>query len=59
MYVHSLEETLIETLKTFNIKGERTNDIGIWIENNRKIAALGISCSRWVTMHGYIKILSS
>lgn len=57
MFVHSLEETLIQTLKTFELIGQRTEDVGIWIEGTRKIAAFGISCSRWVTMHGKKKII--
>lgn len=56
-YVNLLEEAVIMTLKEFNIQGERVEGAsGVWIdkgrERERKICALGIKCSRFVTMHG-------
>lgn len=56
-YVNLLEEAVILTLGEFNIKGERVEGAsGVWIEKGsrkeRKICALGIKCSRFVTMHG-------
>jgi len=52
-----LEETVILTLKDFKISGERSeNETGVWLNPNsadaRKICALGVKASRWVTMHG-------
>ena len=56
-YMRFLEEAVITTLAHFGIKGERTaGQTGVWIEPEtsraRKICALGVKCSRWVTMHG-------
>lgn len=56
-YVNLLEEAVILTLGEFNIKGERVEGAsGVWIDKGsrkeRKICALGIKCSRFVTMHG-------
>ena len=56
-YMRFLEEAVILTLDEFNIKGERSEGLtGVWIEAGtpraRKICALGVKCSRWVTMHG-------
>ncbi len=58
-YVHSLEEVIIRTLAKFDIKGERIDKFtGVWIKGknglpDRKIAAIGVHNSRWVTMHGF------
>ena len=56
-YLRFLEETVILTLKDYKIKGERSqNETGVWLDSNsldaRKICALGVKASRWVTMHG-------
>lgn len=56
-YLRFLEEAVIQTLAHYDIKGERFDGLtGVWIEPNtpreRKICALGVKCSRWVTMHG-------
>src|SRR5450631_2061322 len=59
-FVASLEEWIIRTLETFNVRGERREDrIGVWVrrpENGDgledKIAAIGIRVQRWVTLHG-------
>ncbi len=56
-YVNLLEEAVLLTLGEFNIKGERVEGAsGVWIDKGsrkeRKICALGIKCSRFVTMHG-------
>jgi len=57
-YLRFLEEVVIKTLMEFNIKGERSlKETGVWINpkhnNARKICALGVKASRWVTMHGF------
>lgn len=47
-----MEQTVIDTLATFNIKGERSRvNTGVWVGHN-KICAIGVTASRWVTMHG-------
>ena len=50
-YVHKMEQVLIDTCKEFGLDGHRTNDVGIWLGND-KIAALGVHCKRHVTTHG-------
>jgi lipoyl(octanoyl) transferase len=58
-YLRNLEETVIRTIAIFGIKGERSaGETGVWIEpdkpgKERKICAIGVRCSRWITMHGY------
>lgn len=58
-YLRSLEEVIILTMAEYGLKGERSKgETGVWIEPNiigkeRKICALGIKCSRWITMHGF------
>lgn len=56
-YMRYLEEAVISTLADYGIKGERYDGFtGVWIEPDteraRKICAMGVKCSRWVTMHG-------
>ena len=60
-YVHDIEEWVIRTLATFNVRGERREGRpGVWVRRtdigapNRedKIAALGVRVRRWVTLHG-------
>ena len=50
-YVNRLEELVIRTCKDFAVDGHRTDDVGIWVGND-KIAAIGIHCKRYVTTHG-------
>ncbi len=52
-YLRYLEEVLIRVCGDFGFEAGRIDGLtGVWIENE-KIAALGIRCSRWVTMHGF------
>lgn len=55
-YVTGLERWVIETLKDFGIKGEiREGRVGIWVVNGareKKIGAIGVRVSRWVSWHG-------
>lgn len=52
-YLRQLEEVLIRTLKICGLPGERSPGLtGVWLEG-RKIAAIGIKVSRWITMHGF------
>ena len=50
-YVKTLQTALVNTLAEFNINGEITDDIGVWV-NGKKIAAIGVRVRRWVTFHG-------
>lgn len=55
-YLRFLEEAVILTLKELGIFAERLPGLtGVWLDvktNPRKICAMGVRCSRWVTMHG-------
>jgi lipoyl(octanoyl) transferase len=56
-YMRFLEEAVIQTLSEFGIQGGRVDGLtGVWIEGDtpraRKICAMGVKSSRWVTMHG-------
>lgn len=56
-YVNILEETVIRLIENYGLKGERIEGAsGVWIgkdsDNERKIAAVGVKCSHFVTMHG-------
>jgi lipoyl(octanoyl) transferase len=57
-YLRYLEEAIILTMAEYRIKGERFDGYtGVWIDADipskaRKICAMGVKCSRWVTMHG-------
>jgi lipoyl(octanoyl) transferase len=58
LYLRTLEEAVILTLKDYNIEsGRYPGYTGVWLdadnEKARKICALGVRCSRWVTMHGF------
>jgi lipoyl(octanoyl) transferase len=58
-YLRSLEETIILLLEEYGIPaGRSAGETGVWIEagirgRERKICAIGIRCSRWITMHGF------
>ncbi len=58
-YLRSLEEVIILTLKYYGLKGDRSKgETGVWLDpdvpgKERKICAMGIRCSRWITMHGF------
>lgn len=58
-YLRYLEEGIILTLQEFGITAGRIDGLtGVWLDTGdelkaRKIAALGVKCSRWVTMHGF------
>ena len=58
-YLRLLEETIILTLAEYGIKAERSKgETGVWLDTDhpvkaRKICAMGVRCSRWVTMHGW------
>ena len=58
-YLRNLEEVIIKTIGEYGIVGGRSKgETGVWIDadikgRERKICAMGVRCSRWVTMHGF------
>jgi lipoyl(octanoyl) transferase len=58
-YLRNLEDVIIATMADYGLKGERSpGETGVWMDaaikgKERKICAMGIRCSRWVTMHGF------
>jgi len=58
-YLRNLEELVILAIGEYGIKGARSKgETGVWIEpgikgRERKICAIGVRCSRWITMHGF------
>lgn len=58
-YIYKLEESVIGTLKQYNILGDRLEGAtGVWLDKDiegraRKICAIGVRASRYVTMHGF------
>ncbi len=59
LYMRNLEEIIIRTLAEYGIKSERSaGETGVWIDTDiphkaRKICAMGVRTSRWITMHGF------
>jgi lipoyl(octanoyl) transferase len=59
LYLRTLEEAIILTLAEYDLKAERYEGYtGVWFDaedttKTRKICAMGVRCSRWVTMHGF------
>ena len=56
-YMRLLEEAVIHTIAAYGLKGDRIDGMtGVWLDvgtpKERKICALGVKASRWVTMHG-------
>ncbi len=58
-YMRSLEEVIIRTIAHYGIEGGRLQGAtGVWLDSEdpkraRKICAMGVRCSRWLTMHGF------
>lgn len=52
-YVRAVEQAIIDTLADFSIAGGRESGMtGVWVEG-KKVAAIGVHISRWVTSHGF------
>jgi lipoyl(octanoyl) transferase len=52
-YLRQLEEVVIQVLALHNLVGKRIDSLtGVWVEG-RKVAAIGIKVSKWITMHGF------
>jgi lipoyl(octanoyl) transferase len=57
-YMRDLEEVIIRTIAEYGLKGERSKgETGVWLDVGkpyaRKICAMGVKASRWVTLHGF------
>ncbi len=53
-FLREIEACIIETIAEFGLTGGRIEQAtGVWIEGQRKVCAIGIHCSRWVTSHGF------
>lgn len=58
-YLRKLEEVIILTIADYGLKGARSSgETGVWLDpevkgRERKICAMGVRCSRWITMHGF------
>lgn len=58
LYMRNLEEVIIRTIAEYGLKGERSEgETGVWLDVGkpyaRKICAMGVKTSKWVTMHGF------
>ncbi len=58
-YIYNLEQVIIEVLKEYGVKSERSEGAtGVWLDvgvptKERKICAIGVKVSRWISMHGF------
>ena len=58
-YLRNLEEVIIRTMAMYGLQGHRSpGETGVWLDpgvkgQERKICAMGVRCSRWITMHGF------
>lgn len=58
-YLRNIEEVIIRTLADYGLEGRRSSgETGVWLDpeipgRERKICAIGVRCSRWITMHGF------
>ncbi len=58
-YLRNIEEVVIRTIAEYGLKGERSpGETGVWLDpsvkgRERKICAIGVRTSRWITMHGF------
>ena len=58
-YMRALEEVIIRTIAHYGLEGGRLpGSTGVWLDaavpgKERKICAMGVRCSRWITMHGF------
>lgn len=59
VYLRNVEEVIIRTLSTLGLaSGRSKGETGVWLDadvkgKERKICAIGVRCSRWITMHGF------
>ncbi len=59
-FLRDLEEVIIQSLKIYNIDAIRKDKhTGVWIDNDKKIASIGISFKNWVSYHGFALNIST
>ncbi|MBC8124656.1 MAG: lipoyl(octanoyl) transferase LipB [Candidatus Kapabacteria bacterium] len=53
-FLRTMEQSVIDAIASYDVLGNRVRGLtGVWIDDIRKICAIGIHCSRWVTSHGF------
>lgn len=53
-FLRQIEQAIINTVSEFGIESDRVDGLtGVWLEQARKVCAIGLHCSRWVTSHGF------
>lgn len=53
-FLRQIEQSIIDSLKSYQIDSSRVEGLtGVWIDDMRKVCAIGMHCSRWVTSHGF------
>ena len=53
-FLRTIEQCIIDVLHEYEVVGGRVDGLtGVWIDGTRKICAIGIHCSRWITSHGF------
>jgi lipoyl(octanoyl) transferase len=53
-FLRKIEETIIDVIANWNLVGNKVEGLtGVWLDEKRKICAMGFHCSRWVTSHGF------
>ena len=53
-FLREIEDSIIELLKFYDIQSSILDGLtGVWIDSKRKICAIGLHCSRWITSHGF------
>ncbi|HBB26419.1 MAG TPA: hypothetical protein DCZ59_09165 [Bacteroidetes bacterium] len=53
-FLRTVEQSIIDALASFGLESGRVQGLtGVWIDQQRKICAIGIHCSRWITSHGF------
>lgn len=51
-YIRELEKAIINVLNDYDIKAFTTDEAGVWVKDDRKIASVGVNLRRWVSSHG-------
>lgn len=53
-FLRQIEQAIINTVSEFGMESDRVDGLtGVWLEQERKVCAIGLHCSRWVTSHGF------